>query len=225
MEAAGHITAEQKEATLADPLEGHINLNSEEQPAGYTYYIDCAIDQAVEDVAEQFNITEEDARTMIYTQGYEIYTCLDRGVQDKLDKEINKNSNYAAISHINKDSSGNIISSSGEILMRPYSKFFDDDDRFKLSKDDYSKDDSGQIKLYKGRKLDFYKVQSGDSEYVGADFKGVYQQNDDGLWLPWASEIRGDLEPWQKEALGRMLWEDLGIPPERQRWNEYGMEE
>jgi len=183
MEAAGHITAEQKEATLADPLEGHINLNSEEQPAGYTYYIDCAIDQAVEDVAEQFNITEEDARTMIYTQGYEIYTCLDRGVQDKLDKEINKNSNYAAISHINKDSNGNIISSSGEILMRPYSKFFDDDDRFKLSKDDYSKDDSGQIKLYKGRKLDFYKVQSGDSEYVGADFKGVYQQNDDGLYF------------------------------------------
>ena len=51
------------------------------------------------------------------------------------------------------------------------------------------------------------------------------QQNDDGLWLPWASEIQGDLEPWQKEALGRMLWEDLGIPPERQRWNEYGMEE
>ena len=51
------------------------------------------------------------------------------------------------------------------------------------------------------------------------------RQNTDGIWIPWASEIAAPLELWQKDALGRMLQEDLGIPPERQKWNEYGMEE
>ena len=183
MKEAGHITGAQKKAALAEPLEEHIHLGTVEQPAGYSYYIDCAIDEAVADVAEKFGISEEDARTMIYTQGYKIYTCLDRRVQDKLDAQINKNSNYTQISYINKDSDGNIISSSGDILMRPYSRFFDDEKRFKLGEKDYSISESGEIKLYKGRKLDFYKAQSGDSEYVTVDFKGVYQQNDDGLYF------------------------------------------
>ena len=51
------------------------------------------------------------------------------------------------------------------------------------------------------------------------------RQNADGLWVPWASAIEVPLEPWQKDALGRMLQKDLGIPPERQKWNVYGMEE
>ena len=51
------------------------------------------------------------------------------------------------------------------------------------------------------------------------------RQNTDSLWIPWASVIASALEPWQKEALGEMLQEDLGIPPERQNWNEYRMEE
>ena len=183
MEEAGHISAAEKKVALAEPLEDHINLDTEEQPAGYTYYIDCAIDQAVEDVAEQFGISKEEARTMIYTKGYEIYTCLDRRVQDVLDKEINTNSNYTSISYINKDSKGNIVSSSGDVLMRPYSRFFDEDKNFILSKDDYSKEKSGEIKLYKGRKLDFYSTQAGDAEYVSVDFKGVYQQNDEGIYF------------------------------------------
>ncbi len=51
------------------------------------------------------------------------------------------------------------------------------------------------------------------------------RQNTDGFWIPWASAVEEPLEPWQKDALGRMLQEDLGIPPERQNWNEYGLEE
>ena len=183
MEEAGDITAAEKKAALAESIEDHLKLDTEEQPAGYTYYIDCAIDEAVSDVAAQYGITEEEARTMIYTKGYDIYTCLDRKVQDTLDKEINTDSNYAAISYINKDGNGNIISSSGDVLMRPYDRFFDDEDRFKLSEDDFSKEDNGEIKLYKGRKLDFYAAESGGSEYVTVDFKGVYVQKEGALYF------------------------------------------
>lgn len=51
------------------------------------------------------------------------------------------------------------------------------------------------------------------------------QRSLDGLWLPYAAELSGPLEPWQREALEKVLDENLGIPPERQVWNEYGAEE
>ena len=183
MEKEGHITTAEKDAALAESVEDHIHLNTTEQPAGYTYYIDCAIDEAVEDISAEYGITEEEARTMIYTKGYKIYTCLDTKVQDTLDDEINTDSNYASISYINKDGNGNIISSSGDVLMRPYDRFFDDEDRFKLSEDEFSKEDNGDIKLYKGNKLDFYTADAGGAEYVTIDFKGVYVQNDKGLYF------------------------------------------
>ncbi|MBO5495887.1 MAG: hypothetical protein J5967_00655 [Oscillospiraceae bacterium] len=47
----------------------------------------------------------------------------------------------------------------------------------------------------------------------------------DGVFLPWACAVQADLDPWQKIALGGMLEEELGIPPERQMWNEYDLEE
>ena len=86
MEEAGHITAAQKKAALAESLEDRINIDTKEQPAGYTYYIDCAIDEAVGDVAEKFGISEDEARTMVYT-GKEVlgrmFNVLGEPIDDK----------------------------------------------------------------------------------------------------------------------------------------------
>ena len=183
MKEAGHITDKEYKAALAQSLEGRIHINTGKDPGSYSYYIDCAIDEAVSDLAERYAITEEEARSMIYTKGYHIYTCLDRNVQDTLDKQINKDSNYAAISHINKDGNGNIISSSGAVLMRPYKSYFDDDGNFRISKDEFSKGEDGTITLKKGKKLDFYAVSAGDSEYVSVEFKGLYKEDDGALYF------------------------------------------
>lgn len=44
----------------------------------------------------------------------------------------------------------------------------------------------------------------------------------DGLWVPHASRITGSVGEAERETLGRMLREELGIPTERQYWNEDG---
>ena len=183
MKEAGHITEKEYQAALAQSLEGRIKINTGKDPGSYSYYIDCAIDEAVADLAERYAITEEEARSMIYTKGYHIYTCLDKDVQNTLDKQVNKDSNYATISYINKDSSGNIISLSGDVLMRPYGYYFDSDGKFTLAKDEYSKGDDGTITLKKGKRLDFYAVPAGDSEYVSVEFKGMYKEDDGALYF------------------------------------------
>jgi len=183
MKEAGHISAKEYKTALAQSLEDRIQINAGKDPGSYSYYIDCAIDQAVKDLAERYAVTEEEARSMIYTKGYHIYTCLDRSVQGTLDEQINKDFNYAAISHINKDGNGNIISASGAVLMRPYQSCFDSDGNFRLSKEEYSKGEDGTVTLKKGKKLDFYAINAGDSEYVSAEFKGLYKQDDDALYF------------------------------------------
>jgi hypothetical protein len=40
----------------------------------------------------------------------------------------------------------------------------------------------------------------------------------DGLWVPYASHITGNLDVQARAALERMLREELGIPEERQYW-------
>ena len=182
MKENGHITEAEYNAALAEPLEEHIQINTGKDPGSYSYYIDCAIEEAIGDIAEQYGITEEEARTMVYTKGYHIYTCLDRNVQDKLDKQINTDANYAAINSLRTDGNGNIVSSSGGILMRPYSSYFDDGD-FILSSDEFNKGEDGTITLYKDKRLDFYAVDAGDKDYVSVEFKGMYRQDDGALYF------------------------------------------
>ncbi len=183
MKEAGHITGREYKEALSSSLEEHMAISMGEDPGTYSYYIDCAIEEAVQDIAQGYGVSEEEARTMVYTKGYNIYTCLDRTVQKTLDKEINKNSNYATINYINKDGSGNIISSSGDVLMRPYDAYFDDDDNLRLSGEEYTIGEDGSITLKKGKRLEFYSTQTGEEESASINFKGMYVQKDGSLYF------------------------------------------
>lgn len=57
-------------------------------------------------------------------------------------------------------------------------------------------------------------------EALGADcdFSVTAEAREAGLWVPVAVEIRGTWTPDQRQALARAMEEDLGIPPDRQRW-------
>ena len=44
----------------------------------------------------------------------------------------------------------------------------------------------------------------------------------EGLWIPYAAQIKGTVGPGDKAALERLLREALGIPTERQYWDTNG---
>lgn len=39
-------------------------------------------------------------------------------------------------------------------------------------------------------------------------------------WIPWEAQLRGTITAEQRAVLGACMESQLGIPPERQRWNE-----
>lgn len=183
MQTEGHITEKALSEALSSSLEDRIKISTDEDPGSYSYYIDCAVDEAAKDIASEYGVSEEEGRSMLYTRGYHIYTCLDRKVQDKLDKEINTDANYTALRYINKDGDGNIISSGGDILMRPYSKYFNDKGTFSLSESEYSLGDKGTITLMKNKRLDFFEATVGGTNYVEINFKGMYTQDGGSLYF------------------------------------------
>lgn len=52
----------------------------------YSYYEETVINDVLEDLMEQKNITIDAARLMLYNGGYQIYCCLDKDIQDKVDE-------------------------------------------------------------------------------------------------------------------------------------------
>lgn len=44
------------------------------------------------------------------------------------------------------------------------------------------------------------------------------QWSEEGLWLPYSAEIKGNWETAQMNKLKRLISDELGIPEERQQW-------
>ncbi|MCM1148708.1 MAG: transglycosylase domain-containing protein [Butyricicoccus sp.] len=51
----------------------------------YSYYEETVINDVLEDLMEQKNITIDAARLLLYNGGYQIYCCLDKDIQDQMD--------------------------------------------------------------------------------------------------------------------------------------------
>ena len=49
-----------------------------------------AINQVIEDLAEKYDISEKEAKTRVYNNGYKIYTTQDKDIQKRLEKEYKK---------------------------------------------------------------------------------------------------------------------------------------
>ena len=54
-----------------------------------TYFVDAVIEQVIEDLIEEQQLTYEEAKKQVYTSGYRIYTTMDKGVQDAVDNAYN----------------------------------------------------------------------------------------------------------------------------------------
>ena len=52
----------------------------------YSYYEESVINDVLEDLMEQKNITIDAARLLLYNGGYQIYCCLDMDIQNKVDE-------------------------------------------------------------------------------------------------------------------------------------------
>lgn len=181
----GYITAGEKQEALSEDLQEHVKVHTSYAQHHDTYFIDYCVEQVEKDLAGELGIGREEARTMIYSKGLKIYTCMNRKIQKRLSKQINDNDNYTSISYLPKDEKGNIVNAkTGKTLLHPLSYYLNEKGDLVLSEDDYSWGKDGSLVLKKGKKLLLYEVEAEDgTKYVQPELKSVYDDSEKGLYF------------------------------------------
>lgn len=172
----GYISASQRDEALSDDLQNHIKVGVSESADESSYFTDYAIDQLADDIVSEYGISRADAKDMIYTNGLKIYTTMDSNIQDIVEDEFSKNSNFVGISGVRKDKNGNILTKNGKLMLRPTSYYINDKGEFTLNSDEYKKNSDGSLTIYAKKRLNIYGTQVNGQDDVSIQFKGMYTQ-------------------------------------------------
>lgn len=82
----GYIGKDEYEEAVAEELDFVRGENEPSSTNVRSYYTETVISDVVSDLAAEKGISEQAAERLVYNAGYEIYCCLDKSIQDKVDK-------------------------------------------------------------------------------------------------------------------------------------------
>lgn len=82
----GYISKKDYEEAVAEELDFVRGENSPSASSVRSYYTETVISDVIKDLAAEKGISELAAQTLVYNAGYEIYCCLDKNIQAKVDK-------------------------------------------------------------------------------------------------------------------------------------------
>ncbi len=92
-----HITQEEYDAAMADNVYDRIQTVSVEtgdDNTPYSYFVDELISQIIEDLRRQKGYSYEQAQTLLYSGGLNIYATQDPQIQEICDRETSNDANY-----------------------------------------------------------------------------------------------------------------------------------
>ncbi|MBR0599513.1 transglycosylase domain-containing protein [Clostridiales bacterium BAD-6] len=174
----GKISKEELETAQAADLKLSMNPSEDTSNEISSYFADFTIKEVVKDLMKEYDIDESKAKQMIYNSGLRIYTTMNTNMQKIAEQEFTNNGNFPKVTGLKKDGAGNVLNSNGGILLYSYDNYFDSEGNFTLSSDEYTSVDNGGIKLFKGKRLNFYKTEvQGQIDY-SVEFKDMYVVQD-----------------------------------------------
>ena len=177
--SSGNITEEQRDKALKKDLQKEIKIGTSADASRISYFTDYALEQLIDDIMEEYGISENDAENMVYTKGLQIYTSMDSKIQNIMEEEFADDSNFTSISYTRTNADNNLISEDGVVLAYAYSNYINDD-TFTLAPDEYKQNSDGSLKILKGKRLNFYKTSSSAGDDISVEFKSMYKKEDDG---------------------------------------------
>lgn len=183
MGSENFISSEEMESALNDDLKNHMKVGVSSSAGMSSYFSDYAVAQLIDDIVSEYGVSEAEAQNMVYTGGLEIYTTLDSSIQAIVEEEFKDNSNFASVSNVRTNSSGDLLSDSGSILLYDYSHYFNDNDEFTLKSGEYSMGDDGSMKILAGKRLNIYETEVNGQPDVSIEFKGMYTKIDGAFYF------------------------------------------
>lgn len=172
-----------------------------------SYFADYTTGQVIQDLMKEYNLSNTEARDMLYTKGLRIYSTIDLSIQKKTEDVFGKSSNFPEVrqSRLKKDKSGNILNSNGNILLYNKANYFNSEGSFVLSPDEYRWNSDGSLTLLKGKRLNFYNTKLQDKTDVSVEFKNLYTQRDGQFYSLSGGVISIGSDYKKKDSEGNLL--------------------
>ena len=85
MRDQGYINDAEYEEAINEELDFVRGENSPSTSSVQSYYVETVISDVIKDLSEQKGISTAAAERLVYNAGYQIYCCLDKDIQDKVD--------------------------------------------------------------------------------------------------------------------------------------------
>ncbi len=177
MKEQGYITEKQYNKAMKVEVKDMVHPSKSKEDSISSYFADFAISSVIKDLQEQFGYDREKAQYLVYNGGLKIYTTLDSQAQSILEKEYADKSNFPYPAYYRTDYDGNIITSSGSIMLYKYDNIISNK-RFTFKSDEFSKKESGKVVLRKNRRLKFYKTVVNGEEGVSVEMPKMYYWKD-----------------------------------------------
>ncbi len=124
----------------------------------------------------EYGISRADAEDMIYTNGLKIYTTMDSDIQNIVEDEFAKDSNYSGIRSVRKDKNNNILTKNGTLMLRPYSYYINDKGEFTRQATSTRKTLTAALRFMQRNVWTSTTREVNGQADVSIQFKGMYTQ-------------------------------------------------
>lgn len=172
---AEKITEKQYKKAVKTPLKKMLDIgNGANSQSDYNYFTDYIIDQVINDLVEEKGYTYETAYDMVYRQGLDIYTTMDRKAQRVVEKEFNNQDNFPGVTNVKTNSKGNVVDDYGNTLLYKFSNYFNSKGQFKFKEKEYKWLEDGSLKIFYGKRLNIYETVVGGETDYSIEFKNMY---------------------------------------------------
>ncbi|MDO4553205.1 MAG: PBP1A family penicillin-binding protein, partial [Bacillota bacterium] len=182
MEEQGYISAEEREAALAEDIRAAINPQELLASEISSYFADYVVAEVTEDLMAELDISEEDAQYMLNNGGLRIYSTLDTSMQKIAETEFANTENFPGVTDLNRNDNGDVRDSSGNILYYSLETYFNEDGSFTLSPEEYQMNEDGSMLVFSGGRLNFYQTESGGVSDVTLEFKPLYTVDENRIF-------------------------------------------
>ena len=175
----GAITKEEYENAKNTDLVAKLKPSKPTSSDIASYFADMVKEDVAEALMQKYDYTKNEAISMLYSKGLTIHSTADYNMQKSLESAYQEQTKNMPKITLTFDGNGNVVSKDGQILLYRYENIVNNDSEFVIPSSDFKKDDSGNLTLLKGKRLNFYpKYQDNKLVNIQIAIKPAYKGSD-----------------------------------------------
>ena len=177
----GKITEQEYNAAKSAKIRDYINPGTTVMTTSRSsYFADYVVEEVIDDLCWEMDMTEDEARTYLNTGGLTIHSTLNTTIQTIMEEVYANGDIFPDVGKYDKDKEGNVLNEARtKILLYNMANLFDEEGNYALREGEFEWQTNGDLKLFKDNRLNFYKTQVGDNTDFSVEFKPMFEIDDD----------------------------------------------